>query len=246
MSAPIRTKRAADIVPRSKDMFEVPDNPKAQIPGIPVVRTLKPPPEIWELVHPVPPRKLNPAWAFLTRVTSSGTNLIIMMVAAFVIIGICAFVVIRPDRFETSTTVKPTKISTAARTQATKSDSTVIDGSTAQPISSETADSDSAAGIETISVSVNEHLKGTTPLAGKSKVKASATKELPNARQAVGEKVAATNPKSQPVAETRSEKKSSIDSTSAKPKSSSTLSPQLIAPAKNNESAKAKVIQWPP
>jgi hypothetical protein len=41
------------------------------------------------------------------------------------------------------------------------------------------------------------------------------------------------------------ERKSSLDVAPAKPKATTTSSPQVVAPVKPSESPKAKVIPWP-
>lgn len=57
-----------------------------------VVRTLKDPPEIWDLVHEAP-QDFNPRGAFVTRLTSSKTNLILLTLAVMFIAGLGAFAV---------------------------------------------------------------------------------------------------------------------------------------------------------
>ncbi|MFN2494006.1 MAG: hypothetical protein ABR501_14110, partial [Pyrinomonadaceae bacterium] len=55
-----------------------------------VVRTLKDPPEIWDLVHEAP-KEFKPSGAFLTRLTSSKTNLVLLTLAVLLIAGLGAF-----------------------------------------------------------------------------------------------------------------------------------------------------------
>ncbi len=64
-----------------------------------VVRTLKAPPEIWDLVHETP-GDFNPGGTFVARLTSSKTNLILLTLAVMFISGVCTFAVmkLRDDR----------------------------------------------------------------------------------------------------------------------------------------------------
>src|SRR5881628_2646926 len=73
MSAPMSSKIASDAEHK---------NPT-------VVRTLKPPPEIWELVHPVESKQFNPRLTFLRRLKSSATGLILMAIVVGLVLGVC-------------------------------------------------------------------------------------------------------------------------------------------------------------
>jgi hypothetical protein len=57
-----------------------------------VVRTLKDPPEIWDLVHEAP-RAFNPGGAFIARLTSGKTNLIMLSLAVMFVSGLGFFAV---------------------------------------------------------------------------------------------------------------------------------------------------------
>jgi hypothetical protein len=71
-----------------------------------VVRTLKDPPEIWELVHEAP-EHFKPGSAFVTRLTSSKTNLVLLMLAVILISGLSTFAVMRlRDRQRADTTAE--------------------------------------------------------------------------------------------------------------------------------------------
>jgi hypothetical protein len=59
-----------------------------------VVRTLKDPPEIWDLVHEAP-QEFHPGGAFVTRLTSSRANLILLTLAIIFIAGLSAFALMR-------------------------------------------------------------------------------------------------------------------------------------------------------
>src|SRR3989442_2043470 len=58
-----------------------------------IVRTLKDPPQISDLVHERP-GQLSPAAAFVPRLTSNNTNLFVMTVAVLFISGLCTFAVL--------------------------------------------------------------------------------------------------------------------------------------------------------
>lgn len=58
-----------------------------------VARTLKRPPEIWDLVQETPVQ-FNPGGAFVARLTSSKTKLILLTLAVLCISGLCAYAVI--------------------------------------------------------------------------------------------------------------------------------------------------------
>ena len=73
-------------------------SPEATPINPPVVRHLKPPPEIWELVQPVEPRPYSPRLAFLTRFRPSATSLILFAVVGGVLLGIGAAIFRVPDR----------------------------------------------------------------------------------------------------------------------------------------------------
>jgi hypothetical protein len=57
-----------------------------------VVRTLKAPPEIWDLVHEAP-KHFNPSGAFFARLTSTKTNLVLLTLTVILISGLVAFAV---------------------------------------------------------------------------------------------------------------------------------------------------------
>jgi ankyrin repeat protein len=59
-----------------------------------LVRTLKEPPEIWDLVQETP-EHFNPRSAFVTRLTSSKTNLVLLMLAVVLITGLSTFAVMK-------------------------------------------------------------------------------------------------------------------------------------------------------
>ena len=62
------------------------------LPGPLVVRTLKDPPEIWDLVPQVS-RAFNPGGAFVAHLSSNKTKLVMLTLAVVVLSGVCLFAV---------------------------------------------------------------------------------------------------------------------------------------------------------
>src|SRR5262245_8560434 len=85
MSAPRRTRITGNITSFQEDVVE--ESWEDISTNAPNVRTLKPPPEIWELV-PVPTKEFKPRRAFATRLASSSTKLILLPIAVGVIVGV--------------------------------------------------------------------------------------------------------------------------------------------------------------
>ena len=81
MSSPIKAKIAADQQNNQEEMRPV------------VVRTLKDPPEIWDLVHETPAH-FTPTDAFVARLNSSKRTLTLVMLIAILISGLAAFLFI--------------------------------------------------------------------------------------------------------------------------------------------------------
>ena len=82
MSAPIKVKIEADQQNKHEDV-----TPE-------VVRTLKDPPEIWDLVHETPAH-FNPTGAFVNRLNTSKRTAILALVSVLLIVGLAAFAVIK-------------------------------------------------------------------------------------------------------------------------------------------------------
>ena len=78
MSSPIQAKIERDQQNKHEDMKPV------------VVRTLKDPPEIWDLVHETPP-DFNPTGAFVNRLNTSKSTAILALVSVLLIVGLAAF-----------------------------------------------------------------------------------------------------------------------------------------------------------
>src|SRR5688572_16652901 len=134
MSAPIRSKVASDA--------------KHQNP--PVVRTLKPPPEIWELVHPVDQKQFNPRQTFIRRLGSSATALSLVALVVGLVLGVCVAVL----KFRTAPR------STAVETiQPAQVGSTSSGNDTANPSNSSATAPDARVPQPTTDVNVSDNSK---------------------------------------------------------------------------------------
>jgi hypothetical protein len=205
-----------------------------------VVRTLKDPPEIWDLVHEAP-RGFNPRSAFLTRLKTSKTNWAFRLAALVVLIGAGAVGVIvlrgAQARNEESFAPQPVQQLPAAfnTVNVTSENTTAPAAATTEPNAPPASN-------------------GTTPANDAVSPNASVVTRRPGERwsratpkrpEREAEPQAAASEPVQPVtaqpAKVSAEPRSQAP---AKPRASSPLSPQLIAPAKE-AAPKGKVIQWP-
>ena len=238
MSAPGRST----YVPESHeggDLFDVTSSHEENSAVIPHVRTLKPPPEIWELVHPVAPKQRTPAMAFVNRLTSNGTTLLVLIFAALVLGGGSAFLIVRPDKFETKTSPKTSNV----QRKTTLNSGTA---STAPAAAAETnaAPAQDSVGLQPSSAVTPEALNQ-VPAAMTLKRVRPAKKPASVSENAIAERVSNKPSESLPAVESGTDKKNVSESSAPKPKANASASPAVIAPAKPSESPKAKVIQWP-
>lgn len=237
-----------------------------QIPSLPahkdppVVRTLKPPPEIWELVHPVESKQFNPRVNFIRRLKMSATSLILMAMVAGVFLGVCIAVlrlrgVPKPTTVETLRSVQvgsgPSGKETANPATSSALPSTAPP-STALPSTALPSTAPSSYGTVTQQASATEGDNPTRPSLPSSKRK---VRTALAAQQLDIKSETPTSARNNPVparsaapatdGATDSNKKGSSDSAAVKPKSNTGLSPQVITPVKSDTERKAKVIQWP-
>ena len=217
-----------------EDLFDASSSFTRKASGIPQVRTLKPPPEIWELVHPVEPRKRSGAMALVNRITSNGTTLMLLICAALAIGGVSAFLIVRPDKLEAKTNPKTPAVQQPRPAQASVGSSV--------PAASDNAPASAATnGIQPATTTTVAEIPGA---ASPSKNRAP-KKPVSVSQEVVAERVSADRSESRPAVEGVSERKSSLDVAPAKPKATTTSSPQVVAPVKPSESPKAKLIPWP-
>lgn len=212
----------------------------------PVVRTLKPPPEIWELVHPVEEKHFNPRQTFLRRLRSNAPGLILMAIVVGVLLGVCIAVLrIRGvQRLTAGEIIQPVQVGSTSSVNDTvnppNSSAAAIDRSVTQPTDG----------------SVSDNSRQATPPSSKRKVTIAVKTQRPDngSETTTDVKTNLAPPPArlqirttdeQSTAATGSNKKSSSDSASAKQKPNTSLSPQVIAPLKTDPARKAKIIQWP-
>ncbi len=205
------------------------------IPSQPVeVRTLKDPPEIWDLVHEAP-RNFNARSAFLARISTSKMGFVLRAAVVLVVIGVGVVAAlywkggrqlskgnIPPPQAVVSLPVTPVQAAApeapvaepmAPSVAIDTSTETSTDTSTPVPVSRRSRSVARSRAIETNVPSVNTI----------------ETAPAPAPPPAAVTTVANSNPNPENV---------------TKPKPAAPLSPQMIAPPKTTQ-PKAKVIQWP-
>jgi type IV secretory pathway VirB10-like protein len=220
----------------------------------PVVRQLKPPPEIWELVHPVTTAKPKPIRSFLSRVVSSWTVLVFL---AFVV-GIGAGVGLALWKHPAAKAFfanpqKPVEVTTQQQPVVTETapapvqpSSTTADNPAAPPAAS--TETQPTATARTPEVAASSE---TQPAANESSSRPIVRRGIlprqprtPDA--ALGVRVGSPSSASseRPTESAKSPERKTTDSAAPKPKSNTDGS-QVITPAKPAPASKAKVIQWP-
>ena len=197
------------------------------VPTTPVVvRTLKDPPEIWDLVHEAP-RGFDARTAFLTRLRSIKTGFAFRAATAVVLIAMCVVgvLVMRKvqARSEKNVEAEPVRAVPAR----------IISQPVAATVPATAPETPATKPVTTIEKPIavaksNSHARGVSS----SRVERDEPRVSANE---VVQPVAAPSEKSEPPPR--------IEAT-AKPKAIAPLSPQLITPAKAS-APKAKVIQWP-
>jgi hypothetical protein len=216
-----------------------------------VIRTLKDPPEIWDLVHEVP-KGFDARSAFLARLGSMRTAFAFRAVMVIVLASVCAAVVVwllrgAQARSEVTTERRSTPAATvesapsgAAANPANPSPGTA--GSTAAPGA---AAADPGA---TMSMAPGSKVDVATPPETLTD-KPVFTRRRPSrssVQQAEQPAIVATNDVSQPTPSAqnvKSTQQTRIDQVITS-KNTAPLSPQLITPMKS-ATPKPKVIQWP-
>jgi len=208
---------------------------------VPVVRKLKPPPEIWELVHPVPPRP-TPGGAFISQLASSRSMFVLLVVLILCVGGYLG--------------VRNGKRLVGGRTAP-------VDKATEVNSRNAAADKKSTEGSDVPAPVVTSSVNQTTALGETEYPKRKASHRRSNSigavtgvsnRSAVGESVSSPagsevslpgNQKSRSLTKTTAAAgANSADATSTQ-KSKTSLSPQLIDSPKTDAPRKSKVIQWP-
>jgi len=200
-----------------------------------VVRTLKDPPEIWDLVHEAP-RGFDPRSAFLARLQSMKAAFAFRAAAVVMLIGLCVVGVwvLRgvQARSERSVGAAPPVVTAQPKNISQPAAPAVAPVAESQPatvpeIVAPAADEDNKP-VAISRPSSHSRVANSHPI--EPRTTGVETDE-------VAQPVAAPSAKSEPPVRVET-------ATKPKPKPSAPLSPQLITPAKSS-APKAKVIQWP-
>jgi hypothetical protein len=207
---------------------------------VPVVRQLKPPPEIWELVHPVPPRQSGHSYAFITRLVSSRSMFILLVV---VILCVGGFIGVRNGKRIAGVRTAPVETATEVNSRKAAADKKSTEESNVPaPVATSSVNQTNAVGE-----SENPKRK-----ASRQRNKPSGGAIQVSNRSAVGKSVSSPegsqvslpgNQKTRPSVNTmETPGASSVDGVATR---KSSLSPQLIDSPKTSAPRKSKVIQWP-
>lgn len=205
-----------------------------------VVRTLKDPPEIWDLVHEAP-RGFDARSAFVTRLQSMKTGLAFRAATVVVLIGMCVVgvLVLRGVQARSERMVEP-------QPSAASQPVTSQPNNTAQPVPPPVAPLAS----ETIAPPEVETQPVVPPVAANNNPTVVTRKYSAGSRVVSSHRLAreatsvAAEEAGQPLAAPVEKSSPPRVEAPAKPKATAPLSPQLITPAKS-PTTKAKVIQWP-
>lgn len=205
-----------------------------------VVRTLKDPPEIWDLVHEVP-RGFNARSVFVTRLKSIQAGLAFRLAAVAVLIGagVVGVMVLSGVQARNEAISAPAAKQPPA-TMNVRSDTTKPEISTQPATTAPDMTSPALAPIENSVTTPSDQpvINNSKPGARWSRVSSHRNEPKPTPEVTTSE---AVQPLATPPAKTISEPR---PETTQKTKVNTPLSPQMIAPAKN-AAAKGKVIQWP-
>lgn len=240
VSAPIRAVPTAPIAAVPSPTPVSSDTVTRAVAKTAVVRTLKDPPEIWDLVHEVP-RGFNARSAFLTRLKAINSGLAFRMAAVAVLIaaGVVGVWVLRDVQARNGGNLA---------THAKASSTTTINAD--RPVSNQPTTSNSevpapaapaVAAPSDVAPDVNNTIENETPTVNR-KTGSRWSRRAPHRVEQNSTPPVAASVVVQPVA-TPTVKTNSAEA-QPKPKASSPLSTQMISPAKT-ATPKGKVIQWP-
>jgi hypothetical protein len=222
------------------------------ISGVPVVRTLKEPPEIWDLVHETPP-EFHPGTAFIARLTSSTTNLLLVGACVFLLssVSFYGFLKMRAHRlFNPSSVPAVTASDSNGQPPVTHPAATGDTAKVATELAETTSTSAGDEGQNTQQQQdplMNLPARKTSSHAGRALLTARDYEPRDRSENSIPSPL----PQSAALESPRKPDAKSENKEAASPSFSSqprkiTLSPQLIAPSSTPGSKpKAKVIQWP-
>ena len=205
---------------------------------IPVVRRLSRPPEIWELVQPVPASRTRFANPLTARLPSS-RSILILLVA--VIVGVGGYIGIRSSKRIAGTTTTP--VVTASHVYSSKAAATVKQEPVQESNVPTPVVTSSVAETTTIAETNKPKRKAShrsKPIAAANDVANSSVVSMSASSAEASQVSLPSNQKAQSL--TNTSKTSAVDSTPSRKETS--LSPQLINSSKTAP-RKAKLIQWP-
>lgn len=225
--APIRTVPTADPVTRA-------------VMKTAVVRTLKDPPEIWDLVHEEPRGGFNARSAFLTRLKAFKAGLAFRVAAVVVLIaaGVVGVMVLRGVQARNGG-----NLATHAKASATTTINVETPGPNQENSSSSGVQTPAPEAVAPSSFVAPEVNSGSeVPVTVNRKTGSHSSRRAAHRIEQNSTPTVAASAVVQPVA-TPTVKPNSPE-VQPKPKASSPLSTQMISPAKT-ATPKGKVIQWP-
>jgi ankyrin repeat protein len=204
-----------------------------------VIRTLKDPPEIWDLVHEAP-RDFNASSAFLNHLRSMKAGSALMALMLLALAGGVGFLLLRGVQAHSEANlVKP-------RVESSAAPAVVRVAPAKTPVESPAPAVTTAPVAPTVSDSAILALEPSAPTVTR-KPSNRWRSNLSRPAERIGEQtapVAVSAPPPAPPVVTEKPNVRSNPEVVAKEKTAPPLNPQLIAPAKNTQ-PKGKVIQWP-
>lgn len=205
-----------------------------------VIRTLKDPPEIWDLVHEAPRGGFNARSAFLTRLKAINSGLAFRMAAVAILIaaGVVGVMVLRGVQARNGG-----NLATHAKASSTTTINADRAGSSQENSSSSGVQTPAPEAVVPSSFVAPEVNSGSeVPVTVNRKTGSHSSRRAAHRVEQNSTPAVAASAVVQPVA-TPTVKANSPE-VQPKPKASSPLSTQMISPAKN-ATPKGKVIQWP-
>lgn len=217
--------QAAPVVPQVTPVSNVAPVPDP-VSTTTVVKTLKEPPEIWDLVHEVP-RGFNARSAFLARLTSMNRTVAVCSLAGLLLLVACGvgLIVLRDS--------PGNRVLPAAVSNQTASENMTTPTKAQEPPAGTSAVEGNSVPADSAS---NRPRRGPR----QARPRSLANDIVVEDSQPAGD--LATKPAAAAVSQVEKPKPSDP---SARNKSGNNLSPQLIAPPTQSATPKPKVIQWP-
>ena len=236
--APPKDEDRAVVEPRvSERPLPLPATPVAPRPvTAAIARTLKDPPEIWDLVHEAP-QGFDASSAFMGRLQAMRRGMLFRLATVLVLICACVVGVLvlrgAQARSEAKAEQQPKDSTPVVQLQ---SETKAVENASVQPAATAPAAAPSSFVAPTVLPVATESFKTTRRARSHSSVVGA---------RAVAEEPPQVAPTTESVQRVSTKSEVSVRTEPApQTKSSSPLSPQLITPAKN-AAPKTKVIQWP-